>query len=163
MTSATHSEEAAFYRAALLLGLVRGDEVIRWADEVLGSDASAPVALAEVATTPADDLTRMRHHLYEAGGQKESGEVIRRLIGLVHRDLVSSRRSFADTMTVIKQLRAFVTVDRTLNEQLKTLGLDVAVAPPGSPQRAAAEQRVRDWLRKYDSDADAFIESPERP
>jgi len=144
-----YADEAALYRAALLLGLVRGDEVIRWADEVIGRDAGAPVAFAEIATTPADDLTRLRECLYEAGGGKESGEVVRRLIGLVQRDLASGRRTLPDTMTVLKQLRAFVTVDRTLNEQLKTLGLDVAVAPPGSPERAAAEQRVRDWLQQY--------------
>jgi hypothetical protein len=92
----------------------------------------------------------MRQRLYEVGGEKESSEVIRRVIGLAHRDLASERRSFADTMTVLKQLRAFVKVESGLNEQLKTLGVDVAMAPPGSPARAAAEQRVRDWLRQHE-------------
>jgi len=144
-----HASQAALYRAALLLGLVRGDEVIRWADDVIGNDASVPGGFAEISTTPPHDLTMLRERLYAVGGDRESPEVVVRLIGLVQRDLASGRRSFADTMTVLKQLRAFVKVDRDLNEHLKTLGLDVAIAPAGSPERARAEQRVRDWLQQH--------------
>jgi post-segregation antitoxin (ccd killing protein) len=148
MTVVAYAEDAAFYRAAVLLGLIRGDEVIRWADGVLAED-SPPALFVEIATTPPDDLTLLRQRLFDAGGERESVEIVRRLIGLVHGDLASGRRSFADTMTVIKQLRAFVTVDRDLNERLKTLGVDVFMAAPGTPARAEAEQRVRDWLRQH--------------
>jgi hypothetical protein len=148
-SGATLAEQAAFYRAAMLLGLIRGGEVIGWADEVIARDAGAPAALAEIATTPAGDLTRLRQLLHEAGGATESSEVVRGLIGLIQRDLVSGRRALGDTMTVLKQLRAFVKVDRDLNEQLKTLGVDVFIAPPDSPARTAAEQRVRDWLQQH--------------
>ena len=149
MADGTYAAQASVHRAALLLGLVRGDEVIRWADEVIRSGADAPAAFVEIATTPPDDLTLLRERLYEAGGHRESSEVVRRLIGLVHRDLASGRRSLADTMTVLKQLRAFVKVEPDLNEQLKTLGVDVFMAAPGSPARAEAERRVRDWLQQY--------------
>src|SRR5436305_87446 len=144
------SEEAAFYRAALLLGLIRGSDVVTWADEVIGVEPSAPAALVELSTTPPDDLSALRERLFEAGGGAESPIVIRRVIGLVQKDLASGRRNFQDTMTVLKQLRAFVKVDRELNEQLKTLGVGVAVAAPGSDARAAAEQRVRDWLKQHE-------------
>jgi len=96
------AEEAAVYRAALLLGLVRGD------------------------------------------GEGNSGLVVHRVMGLVHRDLASGRRGFADTMTVLKQLRAFLKLDRELNEHLKALGVDVALGRDG------AEQRMRDWLRQHE-------------
>jgi hypothetical protein len=144
------NEEAAFYRAALLLGLIRGEEVIRWADEVIASDESAPPAFADIATTPPDDLTALRRRLFDAGGGVESQAVVRKVIGLIHRDLSSGRRGLQDTMTVLKQLRAFVAVDRALNEHLKTLGVDMFVAAPGSQARTAAEQRVRDWLKQHE-------------
>ena len=73
----------------------------------------------------------MRRRLYDAGGREESDEVVRRLFGLVQKDLASGRRTFTDTMTVLKQIRAFIT-------------------PPGRSARDAAEQRVRDWLRQYE-------------
>jgi hypothetical protein len=54
-------------------------------------------------------------------------------------------------MTVLKQMRAFVALDRDrdLNEQLKVLGVAIAVTVPDSPERAAAEERVRDWLQQH--------------
>jgi post-segregation antitoxin (ccd killing protein) len=144
-----HAEDAAFYRAALLLGLLRGHAVIGWADQILGSEATPPAGFVDIATTPPDDLTLLRERLFAVAMPKESAAVVGRLIGLIQEDLVSGRRSFQDTMTVLKQLRAFVTVDRDLNEQVKALGVDVAIAPIGSPERAAAEQRVRDWLHDF--------------
>ena len=61
-------------------------------------------------------------------------------------------------MTVLKQLRAFVRVGPALNERLKTLGVGVAMAVPGSREREQAERRVRDWLRRHESEARAFLE-----
>jgi hypothetical protein len=150
-------EQAMFYRAALLLGLIRGERVVAWADSVLVSDASAPAAFADIAICPPDDLTLMRQRLLQLTPAKESEPVVQALIGLAHRDLSSGRRSLGDTMTVLKQLRAFVAVSRELNEQLKTLGVDMAMSPPDSPARAAAETRVRGWLAQHQPDAVPFI------
>jgi len=146
---------ASLYRAALLLGLVRGAAVIRWADEVIGTDPAPPPAFFEIASTQPDDLTGLRARLLELCEAKESPEIVRALIGLVHRDLASGRRGFGDTMTVLKQLRAFVAVDRDLNERLKAFGVDLALAPAGSRERTEAEQRVIDWLRQHDGGVDA--------
>jgi len=38
-----YREEATFFRAALLLGLTRGDAVVRWSDAVLAADPEARV------------------------------------------------------------------------------------------------------------------------
>jgi hypothetical protein len=144
-----YSEQAALFRAALLLGLVKGDDVVGWADQVLGGDAAAPPSFVEIATTPADDLSRLRERLLEVCGAGESEAVVRRLLGLVQRDLASGRRGFRDTMTVLKQLRAFLKLPREMNEHVKGLGVAVALAPPGTPEAASAEQRVRAWLAQY--------------
>ncbi len=144
-----YAEEATFYRAALLLGLIRGPQVVAWADALLAADASPPGALVEVSSTPPDDLTQLRYHLWSIGGDTESSAAVRALVGLVHRDLAGGRRSFDDTMRVSKQLRTSVAVGATLNEHLKTLGVDVAVSAPGSMERREAEARVRAWLAEY--------------
>jgi hypothetical protein len=82
-------------------------------------------------------------------GTGESEAVVRRVIALVHRDLTTGRRGFRDTMTVLKQLRAFLKLSRDMNEEVKRLGVDVALALPGTPEAAVAEQRVRAWLAQH--------------
>jgi hypothetical protein len=158
VTVRDHREQATFYRAALLLGLIRGDRVIAWADGMLASDPEVPPPFAEIATTPSDDLTLLRQRLLLVGSEAESEAVVRALTGLVHRDLASGRRSMGDTMTVLKQLRAFIKVTPTLNDRLKTLGVDVAMTAPGSPERTAAEARVRGWLVEHERDVVPFLE-----
>ena len=152
-------EQATFYRAALLLGLIRGDHVIAWADRVLGADSDVAPALVEISTTPADDLTLLRQRLLLVGSERESETVVCALVGLVHQDLSSGRRSMGDTMTVLKQLRSFIKVSPELNDLLKTLGVDVAITAPGSSERVAAEARVRAWLAEHERDVLPFLES----
>lgn len=151
-------EQATFFRAALLLGLIRGERVIGWADRVLASDDAAPEAFADIATTAASDLTLLRQRLLLVGSERESEAVVRGLAGLVHRDLASGRRAINDTMTVLKQLRAFVKTTPALNDTLKTLGVGFAMTAPGSPERVEAEARVRAWLAEHDGDARPFLE-----
>lgn len=152
-----YAEQAAFYRAALLLGLIRGDRVVAWSDAIIAGDPSSPAAFVEIATCPPDDLTLLRQRLLLLAPVKESEAVVSALIGVIHRDLASGRRSLGDTMTVLKQLRAFVAVNRELNEQLKTLGVDMAMAPSGTPALVDAEARVRAWLARHEPDAVPFI------
>ena len=137
-----YRDEAAYYRAGLLLGLLKGAEVVSWADAAIGADPSPPAALVEISTTDADDMSALRRLLFDLSGERESADVVRRVLGLAQKDLSSGRRSFADTMTVLKQLRAFLKLDRDLNEHLKALGVDVAM------KREGAEDRVREWLRQ---------------
>ena len=54
------TDRAAFFRTTLLLGLIPGEPVIRWADGAIGRTAApAPVFIA-LSTIPAGDLTEMR-------------------------------------------------------------------------------------------------------
>ena len=159
MAPIPYGEQAAFFRAALFLGLLKGERVVRWADAVIARDASAPAGFIEVAATSPEDLTTLRHALLTVCGEKESAAVVRALLGAAGRDLSAGRRSFKDTMIVLKQLRASIAVDRALNDRLKTLGVDVALAGAGTVLAAAAEQRVREWLGERERDADAFLEA----
>ena len=150
-------ERAAFYRAALLLGLVRGEAVVAWADDVLAERPDPPAPFVDLASTVPGDLTALRERLLELSGEGASEAVVAGVIDLVRRDLASGRRSFADTMTVLKQLRAFTRLDASLNEEVKSLGVAVGLAPPGSQARADAERRVREWLHACDGRADRFL------
>jgi hypothetical protein len=142
-----YREEATFYRAALLLGLIRGDAVVRWSDAILAGDPDAPAAFVEIASTPAEDLSAMRHALYPLCDGRESAVVIRRIIGLVSQDLADARRSFEDSVRVLSQIRRFLKLDATTDDELKTLLVDVWRARHGlGGDWDAAQTRVREWL-----------------
>jgi hypothetical protein len=153
-----YADQATFFRAALLLGLIRGERVVAWADAAISHDPSAPAAFIDISTCPPDDLTELRQRLLLIGREKETDAVAHALAGLAHRDLASGRRTIGDTMTVLKQLRAFVGVSAGLNDQLKTLGVDVAMSQPDTRERAEAYDRVRAWLARHDADAVPFLE-----
>jgi len=153
-----HADQATFFRAALLLGLIRGERVVAWADAVISNDTAASAAFIDISTCPPDDLTELRQRLLLIGPEKETDTLVRALAGLVHRDLASGRRTIGDTMTVLKQLRAFVGVSAALNDQLKTLGVDVAMSQPDTRERAEAYDRVRAWLARHHADAVPFLE-----
>lgn len=142
-----YREEATFYRAALLLGLTRGDAVVRWSDAVLAADPDAPAAFVEIAATPADDLSAMRHALYPLCDDRESTAVIRRIIGLVSQDLADARRSFEDSVRVLSQIRRFLMLDAATDDGLKALLVEVWRARHElGGDRAVTEARVREWL-----------------
>jgi hypothetical protein len=143
-----YREEATFYRAALLLGLIRGAAVVEWSDAVLARDPNAPAAFAEIASTPADDLSGMRHALFPLCDDREPPTVIRSILGLVRKDLESGRRAFDDTVNVLSQVRRFLKLDAATDESLKALLVDVWQARhnPGG-DLTSAEARVREWLR----------------
>ena len=42
---------ATYYRTALLLGLVRGERVQRWAEEAIARETEPPAALIDVETS----------------------------------------------------------------------------------------------------------------
>jgi hypothetical protein len=49
MMAGAYAEQAALFRAGLLLGLVRGEEVVGWADQVLGAATSPPICRCSVS------------------------------------------------------------------------------------------------------------------
>ena len=88
--------DATFYRAALLLGLVPGEHVVAWADQVIHHEPHPPLEIYVVAMTPVGDLTRLRDALLPLAEETESPEVVRELLGIVARDLADGRRNVED-------------------------------------------------------------------
>ena len=142
-----YAEQATFFRAALLLGLVRGEAVVGWSDRVLADDANAPAAFVGIASTPAGDLTALRHALYPLCERHESTAVVQRLLAIVADDVDRGRRSFDDTVTVLSQVRRFLRLDSALDDRLKGLLVEVWRARHRlGAEPAAAESSLRAWL-----------------
>jgi hypothetical protein len=151
-----YREQAAFYRAALLLGLIRGDVVVGWADAALGHD-NAPAAFIEISTTDPGDITTLRHALLQLGDEKESDEVVRGLLALVHSDLTSGKRSYNDTKLVLRQMRSFLKLPPAIDDQIKTFMVESYAAKP--EDAATVEIRVRAWLASHAGADDLLLHS----
>ena len=59
-----YSLQATYYRTALLLGIVRGDLVKNWADEIIERDPEPPPAFFDLVTVRAHDLSALRLALW---------------------------------------------------------------------------------------------------
>jgi hypothetical protein len=140
-----HRQQASFYRAALLLGLVRGSVVVQWADEVIAEATDVPAAFIEIASTPPDDVTALRLALLGVCDERESPAVVRAVLAHVGRDLSSGRRGFSDTMAVLKQVRQLLRVDPAVNDQLKAFAVELAHVSDEA-ERGRYEQRIGAWL-----------------
>lgn len=142
-----YEDQATFFRAALLLGLIRGDAVVRWSDAVLSRDPDAPAAFIEIASTGPDDLSALRHALYPLCAQHESPTVLHAIVAVVEQDLSSGQRTFDDTITILSQIRRFLKLQASTDDALKTLLVEVWRARHGLGMDShAAERRVREWL-----------------
>jgi len=142
-------DQASFYRAALLLGLLPGSHVVGWADTVVDDSSPVPPAFIEIAAISPTDLTALRQALLALCEERESDSVVRALLGLVGRDLASRRRNITDTMTVLGQMRAFLFLSRRLGEEIKILELRFLRAR-GLGDTSDFERQVNDWLREYE-------------
>lgn len=103
-----YSLEATYYRTALLLGLTRGEAVHQWAEQVIEQDPEPPHAFFEVATVPPTDLSALRDALWPLVAEPDPSVVLEAVLGLLHEDLASGRRTFTDTLTILRQMRSML-------------------------------------------------------
>jgi len=143
-------DQATFYRAALLLGLVQGDEVVRWADAEIARADNAAAALCDVALTPvggAADLTKLRAALRPIADERESPAVVTRLLSVVTADFTSGRRNAKDTITLLGQMRDNVAMSDELREALHPFGIQNMLASVGAKGSIEdVEARLKAWL-----------------
>jgi hypothetical protein len=143
------AEEVTFQRAALLLGLRSPEDVHSWAEAVVSADPVPPLALIDTVLAP-PELTALRAALAPIALEQEPPVVVRRLLALTAEDLRSGRRSVADTMHVLTQLRRLVAVPRDLARVLDNVAGDYMLAAAGVRGHVAAEEaRVAAWLADY--------------
>lgn len=152
-----YSQQAAFHRAALLLGLTTGDRVVRWADSVIMHDHDAPGGFMQLSLVPAEDLSELRHALFPLAARDESPLIIPALFDRVRADLIDGKRNVKDSLTVLQQARSLLKVPAAPAEELISLFnahmLATAQVTGDIPE---IEARVRTWLEQFAGGESAF-------
>jgi hypothetical protein len=129
-----YARRATYYRTALLLGMVRGDEVVRWAEDAIAAEAIPHRALLEIVSTPPGDLSALRHALWPMVVDPEPVAVVEALLGRLDADLASGARSAGDSIAIVRQLRSMLRLPRDLYDELNA---------------ALVAQAVPAWLARY--------------
>ena len=136
------SNEATFYRTALLLGLVRGDVVHAWAERAIERESNPHAAFIEIVGAPVDDLSEMRHALWPLVIDPPPLDVLRAVLGLALSQLADGRRNLDDTITVLRQLRSMVKLPKELYDALNA----ALVAHAADPET----HNIAKWLNQFE-------------
>jgi len=146
----SYPDTAAFFRTALLLGLVSPPSVIAWADGVIQGDSVPPPAIFDVALAGAE-LTAVRMALQPLATDPEPWSVLQAVLALAARDLGADRRTVDDTMRVLAQFRRLPAVPGSVEAELDVLEDDHMLAQAGVQQHDLAEVRgrIRAWLEPF--------------
>jgi hypothetical protein len=147
------SMEATYHRTALLLGLVQGEEVHRWAERLIAQEPVPPPAVFDVVSIPPADLSAVRHALWPLVLDPEPSPVLRAMLALLHADLESGRRGLTDTVTVLRQMRGMLRLPADLYAELNAVLVEQANVRTAVPQ----------WLQRFAKEHLAFQERLPRP
>jgi hypothetical protein len=152
------TREAAFYRAALLLGLTTGDAVIAWADRLIASDDEGAAALLDLTVIPPHDLSELRHALEPISARTDSPEMLRALFDTARANFAQGRRNANDTITVLSQARSFLKLPDAYSFAIQTLANDHMLAVSGIRGNVAeVEGRVATWLAQFEHAALTYL------
>lgn len=148
---AQHAElrfEATRQRTALLLGLTGGEAVVAWADECLLADPAPHPALFDVSLTAPSDLSALRIALAPLADEPVPVEVVDAMLVRTAADLLDGRRSVADSMNILRQMRQMLPLSPALDGELDALVDAHMLAVVGIGETVdAVETRVVDWMR----------------
>lgn len=141
MTAPPHALRATYFRTALLLGLVRGDDVHRWAERVIDRERDPPKAFFDIVSVPADDLTGLRHALWPLVIDPEPATVIEAILSLLYADLMGERRNFDDTLTILRQMRSLLRLPPEIYANLNATLVTYATSQQ--------ERVISEWLHQF--------------
>lgn len=151
------AREAAFRRAALLLGIESGHDIVSWADELIVEHADVPKQILELSTMDPHDLSELRHALQPIAAAKEDELMLRALFDRVRRDAESGKRSLKDTVTVLAQARSFLALPLEYFTNIDTLQDDHMLAVAGIGKTTAdVEKQALVWLAQFEGSETEF-------
>jgi len=122
----TDGHDATFYRTALLLGLVPGADVHRWAEQAIEHRRQPHDALFDIVSVPADDLTGLRNALWPLAIDPEPAAVLHRIFDLLHEDMRTHRREPADILTILRQMRSMLRLPPAIYANLNAMLVEYA-------------------------------------
>jgi len=143
-------EQAQYYRAALLLGLHSGAEVVEWAVAVLADENAVPHTISEIITANPDDVTGLRYLLLELCAERLPLQVQRKILRTIHRDFKSGRRPCGDTITVLSQFRRFEKILPELGREILTFEMKYSLVDHGTGSEGSLEQELAAWFDAHD-------------
>lgn len=150
-----YRDQATFYRAALLLGLVTCETVVDWAEEIIAREASVPHELLEVLLVAPGDLTALRFALQPLADERESPDVMRSIFRIVLHDLNSGKRNVKDSVTILSQIRRNLAVSAAALDEIDTLEDDFMLANAGvTGDVPGVERRIHEWLGRFSAAGD---------
>jgi hypothetical protein len=132
--------EATYYRTALLLGLIRGDVVHRWAEQAIEREPEPLPELIEIVSAPSTDLSALRHALWPLVIEPVPRVVFEAVFGLMHADLSTGRRGVTDTLAILRQMRSMLRLPPPMYAELNATLVEYADG------RAAA---IAEWLEQF--------------
>ncbi len=137
----SHALDATYCRTALLLGLVTGQDIHRWAELVIEREREPPKEFFEIVSAPVGDLSALRHALWPLVIEPEPASVIDAILGTLYADLVGERRSLEDTLTILRQMRSLLRLPAEIYAHLN----DMLVRYAASHQ----PQVIAEWLHQF--------------
>ena len=137
-----YSLAATYLRTGLLLGTIRGESAVQWAERAIEADPAHPDALLDVVSVPATDLSGLRHALWPLVAEPEPLVVLETVLGHLHRDLVSGQRTLTDTLTILRQMRSMLRLPPALYA-----GLNGAMVAHGNT--GADSACIPQWLQQF--------------
>ena len=137
-----YSLEATYYRTALLLGLIRGEAVHQWAEQVIEQDPAPPTAFFEVVSAQPADLSAVRDALWPLVAEPGPSVVLEAVLRLLHEDLTSGRRGYPDTLTILRQMRSMLRLPSDLYASLNA-------ALVASVTESTRGLTIAEWLQQF--------------
>lgn len=151
------AREAAFHRAALLLGIESGSDVVTWADNLIANNDDVPKQVLELSMVPPHDLSELRHALQPLAATQDDDLLLRALFDRVRQDVSDGKRSLKDSVTVLAQARSFLALPLEMFTNIDTLQDDHMLAMAGIGQTTESiEQQVTLWLAQFEGSENEF-------
>ena len=144
---------ASFYHTTLLLGLLPGDPVVKWAETYIEQHETAPSPFFDIVSTPAGDITALRYALHDLCNGTVSPEVLRSVFTLIRAQYTDGKRSFDDTMRVLFQVRYFLKLEKPLADTINTFETDYESAVHNGAT-TGLEKNIAVWLKQISGGAD---------
>lgn len=152
-----YADHAAFYRTALLLGLLPGALVVEWADTIIANSPNAPQALMDIVTISPTDITALRDALLGVCTDVIHEHVLRGILGLVQSDFESAKRNFHDSVTVLTQIRQFLKPAPAIAEQLRSFEMQYFMAQHDG-NHLFVQESILNWLNQFKSVEKNFLQ-----
>ncbi len=150
-TQVSLAEQAAFLRAAIMLGLLPSGSAIGWADSVVERSAEPPSAIYDLALTPPTNWARVRDALGAIAdaplGQAESDSVVRAILDLLRADVLACRRGLGEVVALVYRMSCTLAVPGSVRWEMLALEEDYAIVSEGiAGDWPTITAIARDWL-----------------